>query len=238
MGEINGITFSNQAVTPKDDGQLRSHIMQDGILSGCAMSYSAATFSLGAGYLIAAGRLMRVPATVYLAVDQATSGFARVLLTIDLTATATKDEFDQAQLSVEYSSTQTGFASLVQGDVNGSDTKYQTVLAVLPLGTGGITGIASKISEALLRSGLAMDATLTSSGWNSSSLTYTLTVPGITADRAKTHAIVDARTRAAKALWTDSDVMCESQGDGYLVFSCESVPSGNIAISILVIGSN
>jgi len=148
MGDLKGITFSNQAVTPKDDGQLQARLLTDGLISGCGMSYSAATFSLAPGYLIAAGRLLSVPALVYKAVDQATSGYARVLMTIDLTATATKTEFEQAQLSVEYSSTQNGFASLVQGDINGKDSTYQIVLAVMTLGSGGITGIVSTIGVA------------------------------------------------------------------------------------------
>lgn len=160
MAEIKGITFSNQAVTPKDDGQLRAHILSDGIISGCTMAYSAATFSLSPGMLIAAGRCMRIPTTVYKAVDQATSGYARVLLTIDLTATATTSEFEQAQLSVEYSSTMGGFPSLVQGDINGSGTTYQIVLAVMTLGTGGISGIVSTLPV----SHAGADAALLSAG--------------------------------------------------------------------------
>lgn len=194
MAEIKGITFSNQAVTPKDDGQLHARLLSDGIISGCGMSYSAATFSLAAGYLIVAGRLMQIPATVYKAVDQATSGYARVLLEIDLTATATKTEFDQAQLAVEYSSTQNGFASLVQGDINGKDSAYQAVLAVMSLGTGGITQIISTIGAASTNiadgtiglGALADDVTAVALGGAPTVHTHPYTQIGLTAAQVRT----------------------------------------------------
>lgn len=236
MGEIRGITFSNQAVTPKDDGRLRSHLLRDGIITGCAMAYSAATFSLSPGYLIAAGRMMQNPAMLYKAVDQATSGYARIVLTIDLTETATKEEFNQAALSVEYSSTMGGFSSLTQGDVNGNDAVYQVALAVVTLGTGGITGIVSKMPQALLRSAAPLMAVLTAAGWDYSSKTQTVSVPGVTADPMQTHAIISQSGRTATEAYNGYGIFCESQGDGFLVFSCESIPSVDLNIGIMVIG--
>lgn len=229
MAEIKGITFSNQAVTPKDDGQLHACLLSDGIISGCGMSYSAATFSLAAGYLIAAGRLMSVPTTVYKAVDQATSGFARVLLTIDLTGTATKTEFEQAQLSVEYSSTQNGFASLVQGDINGKDTTYQTVLAVLALGSGGITSIVSTMGVAKPRN-VAEASTVSLSGWSSNAVT--VSVPGVTADSI----VIVTPHPDSFVVWSESMVRATAQGAGTLTFQCEEPPSIIIKANVLIVG--
>lgn len=229
MGDIKGITFSNQAVTPKDDGQLRTHLLTDGRISGCGMAYSAATFSLAAGYLIAAGRLMSVPTTVYKAVDQATSGFARVLLTIDLTGTATKTEFEQAQLSVEYSSTQNGFASLVQGDINGKDTTYQVVLAVLALGSGGITSIVSTMGVAKPRN-VATASTVSLSGWSGN--TVTVSVPGVTAD---SNVIVTPHPDSF-VMWSESMIRATAQGAGTLTFACEETPSGTVKANVLIVG--
>lgn len=236
MGEIRGITFSNQAVTPKDDGRLRSHLLRDGIITGCAMAYSAATFSLSPGYLIAAGRMMQNPATLYKAVDQATSGYARIVLTIDLTETATMEEFNQAGLSVEYSSTIGGFPSLKQGDVNGIDAVYQVVLAVVTLGTGGITGIASTMAQALLRSAAPLQTVLTASGWDPVSMMQTVDVPGITADPMQTHAMISLMGRSVVETYSSYGILCESQGNGILVFSCETIPTTDLSIGIVVIG--
>ena len=236
MAEIKGITFSNQAVTPKDDGQLRSRLLHDGVISGFSMSFSAATFSIAAGYLIAAGRLLRNPATVLLAVDQATSGYARILLTLDLTRTATKDEFDQALLSVDYSSTLGGFPSLVQGDINGSDTTYQTVLAIVALSPGGISSIVWSAGSALLCAGKNYRLTLAASGWDAETLTYTLAVPEATADPLATNILTAPAGRAATAAYQDAGVMCLQQLDGALVYECESIPGDDIPVNITVMG--
>lgn len=145
---IRGITFAEQAVTPTDDAIVRRAILGDGILSGCDVSYSGSTLTMASGYIIACGRAFQVTAAQNWPVVDATSGFARLLLTIDLTKTATMDAFEQISSSIEYASARDGFPALRQDDINISGTKYQIVAAVVSLGAGGITGIVSKLDKA------------------------------------------------------------------------------------------
>ena len=145
---IRGITFAEQAVTPADDAIVRRAVLGDGALSGCEVTYSGSTLTLAPGFIIACGRAFQITAAQNWAVVDATSGFARLLLTIDLTKTATESTFNQIEFSVEYASAKDGFTELLQDDINISGTKYQIVIAMVSLGTGGITGIVSKLEKA------------------------------------------------------------------------------------------
>ena len=142
-----GVTFAKQKVAPSDDAIIRRAALSDGILTGCALSYSGSTLTMAAGQLLVCGRQIRHPSSQNWAVVDATSGYARVVLTIDLTRTASKDVFDQVLDTIEYASSVDGFAALEQADVNASGVRYQVVLAVVSLGTGGITGIVSQLQK-------------------------------------------------------------------------------------------
>lgn len=141
-----GVTFAKQKIAPADDAIIRRAVLTDGILTGCALSYSGSTLTMAAGQLLVCGRQIKHPASQNWAVVDATSGFARILLTIDLTRTASKDVFDQVVDTIEYASSRDGFPALEQADVNASGVRYQVVLAVVSLGTGGITGIVSQLA--------------------------------------------------------------------------------------------
>ena len=232
MSEIKGITFSNQAVIPRDDGQIREYIFSDGILSGCELSYSVFTFSVAPGYLIVAGRLMRVPSTIYTAVDQASSGYARILLTIDLTETATTDEFEQVRLDVEYSATENGFPSLVQGNVNAGDTMYQAVVAVVNLGSAGITGMNFAMGAAKIKNA-ATAYTVTLSDWQNNSVT--VDAPGVTAP-PEDNAVIVSPHPDSYLVWMESVVRVQAQGSGTLTFACEDMPAEPVKANILIVG--
>lgn len=140
-----GVTFDEQAATPSDDAIIRRAILDDGILTGCEFSYTGSTLTMTAGQLMICGRQIKHPSTQNWAVADATTGFARLLLTIDLTRTSSKDTFEQVVDTIEYASAVDGFADLVQDDINASGTKYQIVAAVVSLASGGISGIVSKL---------------------------------------------------------------------------------------------
>lgn len=165
-----GITFAEQKVTPSDDAIIRRSALSDGILTGCELSYSGSTLTMASGQLLACGRQINHPSAQNWAVTDATSGYARILLTIDLSRTSTKDNFDQIVDSVEYAASLTGFPELTQSDINGAGAKYQIVLCVVSLGPGGITGIVFRKAKAALSgdvlhtSGGQMTGTLSTSG--------------------------------------------------------------------------
>ena len=146
-----GINFSSQHIVPSDDGRLYEAIFEDGALHGCELSYVGAALTIGAGYLMIGGREIEITADEVFNTNEATSGYAQLVLTIDLTQTATIGAFNQVSIDVRYASTEAGFASLIQDDINGAGTKYQQQLALVSLGTGGITGIVAGMPSASLK---------------------------------------------------------------------------------------
>ena len=145
--DFTGVTFAKQKVTPADDAIVRRAILPDGILTGCALSYSGSTLTMAAGQLMVCGRQIKHPSAQNWAVSDATSGYARLLLTIDLTRTASKETFDQVVDTIEYATSADGFSELEQADINSAGTKYQIAVCVVSLGTGGITGIVEEIEK-------------------------------------------------------------------------------------------
>lgn len=146
-----GINFSSQHIVPSDDGRLYEAIFEDGALHGCELSYVGEALTIGAGYLMIGGREIEITEDEVFNINEATSGYAQLVLTIDLTQTATIGAFNQVSIDVRYASTEAGFASLIQDDINGAGTKYQQQLALVSLGTGGITGIVAGIPSASLK---------------------------------------------------------------------------------------
>lgn len=140
-----GVTFPKQKVTPANDAVIRRAIFDDGILTGCELSYSGSTLTMAAGQLMICGRQIIHPSSQNWAVTEATSGYARLVLTIDVTRTSTKDTFDQVVDEIQYATAANGFTDLTTADINAAGTRYQVVVCVVSLGPGGITGITSKL---------------------------------------------------------------------------------------------
>ena len=143
---LTGITFANQKITPSDDGRLYGSMLADGILTGCGITFAAATLSVAAGSLLIGTRELRTSGET-LSVTGATSGYARVIIDIDLTRAATKTSFEQARFKIQYAASLDAFASLEQQDINTAGTHYQAVFCVLSLGTAGITGVVSSLAR-------------------------------------------------------------------------------------------
>lgn len=149
---LTGITFANQKITPSDDGRLYGSVLSDGILTGCAVTFAAATLSIAAGSMLIGTRELRTSGET-LSITGATSGYARVIVDIDLTRAATKTSFEQAQLQIEYAASQDAFPALVQQDINAAGTHYQTAFCVVSLGSAGITAVVSKLGLSRIASG-------------------------------------------------------------------------------------
>lgn len=148
MADFSGVTFAKQNVTPADDGLIRRALLSDGILTGCNFSYSGYTLSMRAGALIVCGRQIRHPSAQNWAVVGAKSGYARLVLDIDLTKSSTKELFEQVTTTLEYATDEAGFTELIQEDLNVSGSHYQIALCVVSLGEAGITGIVSQLDSA------------------------------------------------------------------------------------------
>lgn len=144
---LTGITFANQKITPSDDGRLYGAMLADGILTGCGITFAAATLSVAEGSLLIGTRELRTSGET-LSITGAASGYARVIIDIDLTRAATKTSFEQAQFKIQYAASVSAFPALIQQDINGSGTHYQAEFCVVSLGTAGITGIESRLHSA------------------------------------------------------------------------------------------
>lgn len=179
---ITGITFANQKITPSDDGRLYGAMLADGILTGCGITFAAATLSVAAGSLLIGTRELRTSGET-LSVTGATSGYARVIIDIDLTRAATKTSFEQAQFQIQYAASLDAFASLEQQDINTAGTHYQAAFCVLSLGTAGITGVVSSLASA--RVGVAQLTNEARFGTE-----FAISTPGSTPDLAWGNALV------------------------------------------------
>lgn len=179
---LTGITFANQKITPSDDGRLYGAMLADGILTGCGITFAAATLSVAAGSLLIGTRELRTSGET-LSVTGATSGYARVIIDIDLTRAATKTSFEQAQFQIQYAASLDAFAALEQQDINTAGTHYQTVFCVLSLGTAGITGVVSSLASA--RVGVAQLTNEARFGTE-----FAISTPGSTPDLAWGNALV------------------------------------------------
>ncbi len=165
-GNFSGVTFAAQNVTPADDAMVRRAIFPDCILTGCDFAYSGSTLTISAGSLMICGRQIRVSGAQTWAVTGGTSGYARLLLAIDLTRTATKDSFDQAVCTIEYAASSGGFPALQQDDINAAGAKYQAVLCVVALGTSGIVGIVNRLHGDILTKLLANTPLILTEGFH------------------------------------------------------------------------
>lgn len=214
---IHGINFDNQTVTAKDHGRLFECCIEDGILSGCELSFSGTALTVTPGYFLVAGREMKLTANAAVVIDGATSGYARVLISIDLTQTSTSSDFEQAAFTVEYAAEVSGFSALTQDDVNGTGTLYEFPLCVVALGSSGITSIYSSAGPASVRVPLITSAMLSDSA--------------VTAVKLGTGAVTNAKLGASavtEAKLGDGAVTTAKLADG-----AATVPKGGTGRSTL-----
>lgn len=176
-----------------------------------------------AGLMLACGREFRHTAAQNWAVVDATSGYARLLLTIDTTQASTKDAFDQIKDSIEYATSIDGFPELQQTDINESGTVYQIVVCVLSLGTGGITGIVSQLG------GNAVKVTLPAASWIN--LQQTVSIPGVSADYPIL-ITVDATDEDNADACAATDVKAIAKTNGTVTFKCSSVPVQDVTVNV------
>lgn len=227
-----GITFPQQKVAPSYDAVIRKAMLADGVLSGCELSYSGYTLTMGTGLMIACGRQFMHTSVQNWPVTGATSGYARLLLTIDTMRASTKEKFDQIVASIEYASSVDGFLDLLQEDINQSGTIYQLPVCVVSLGAGGITGIVYSIKNAAVAaaSASAISVTLAASGWVNNS--QTVSVGGLTEDTA----VVVSSDPSNHVAYVEAGIYCYAQGDGTLSFKCEDVPAINLSVNVVLLG--
>lgn len=236
---FSGITFPWQNVTPSDDASIRRTVLADGILSGCGISYVGSTLTMGAGLLICCGRQFRHTTAQNFAITGASSGFARLVITVDTTKTSSKESFQQIDALIEYATALNGFAQLRQDDINESGTVYQMQVCVISLGAGGISGIVSTVGNAAAARHIR--SVLLASGWVASAAAgfqQNISVEGLTDDNKVNVYPVQPATLSGKLALAEetSKVKCCSRTGNVLTFEAwEEKPVQDISIIVEVV---
>lgn len=225
---LNGVNFENQEFTPSSDCAIWRRCVHDGILQGMAITAAGSGIRVAAGWLMAGGKELQLPAAITVPATEQTSGFARLVVNVDLSKTSTEQSFQQGWISIEYAATRAGFPSLSTGDLAGSGTVYQMQLCVVSLGTAGVTGIVSTCGYARAHA-LGVQLTLTAAGWANKQ--QTVRCDGVTDDANVTVTYAPA----SKAAYVSADIDCISQGDGTLTFGCSVVPTEAVTVNVLLL---
>ena len=209
------VTFEGQHIAPSDDGAAWASGLTDGILSGCALAKNGASMTIAAGKIVAAGRVARVDNARTFTL--ATSGYDRLVLTIDLSKTVAV----QVALDIQHSSSQT-FPALTQDDINNGGTKYQTEIALI---TGN--AILWQVGRAHSK-GYGYQVTLQASVWNNNQ--YTIWANGVLSG---TNVIVTPDP-SSQAVCDACEIYAQTQTDRTITFRCTTVPSTDVKFNILL----
>lgn len=129
-----------------------------------------------------------------------------------------------------------------QGDQGpaGANATINGVNALTLEVTGGLTGSQSGNTYTISGENLATKpvlrtATLSVSGWSNNS--QTVTVNGVLSDANAQVVTVSPANKTSADAWGEGGVWCASQGTNSLTFTCESVPSSNISLNIVLQGA-
>jgi hypothetical protein len=225
---LTGVTFANRKVAPGDDAAVYASALSDGIATGCEMSRVGSTLHIGSGKVVACGRVARIPAAQDIPVTGASSGYARLVLTVDLSRSSTETVFEQVALDVQYAQTIGAFPALTQEDINNGGTTYQFVLCMMELSNAGIASILWTCGKAHGKAN-GVSVTLPASGWSNNA--QTVYVDGVTA----TSNVVATYAPSSRDAYNGAGVYLAGQGDGTLTFACDDTPGEQITANVLML---
>ena len=115
---------------------------QSGVATGCLLSNTNTSVTIGEGYFVIRGRFLRVISGETIS-DINTDGFYKLVCEIDLSKTNTIDEFKQGNIKVVYGASD--YPTLTQQDiVEGNGTVYQYEFARFKVESGSITDFTDK----------------------------------------------------------------------------------------------
>ena len=146
---IKGSIFDNQVPTAKQFGAAFAPILFDGILQGCEVSYSGSDAHVQAGTIIVCGRVFELTAEETVALSG--TGFARIVIDVDLSRDATAEIFEQVELNAETAASEAAFLPLETENINLSGTHYQVELARFSIASDAITGIISTLGSVVVK---------------------------------------------------------------------------------------
>ena len=113
---------------------------------------------------------------------------------------------------------------------NGKQAKITANGILKGNGAGGVSAAVKGTDYAAPSVGVSV--TLSASGWNANAKTQTVSVAGVT---ATANLIITAAPDSYMA-YAKAGVRCTAQGAGTLTFACETVPTANVAVHVLIVG--
>lgn len=148
---LRGVTFTGQAVTSAADGTVQSAMLRDGRLSGIGISYAGNTLTITQGYMLSGGRITLLSGVSSWILNQATSGYARLILQLDMSKTATASAWEQGTILTEYAATLDALRALATEPINGTGSVYEMEICVVSLASTGISEIVRQLPDAVPR---------------------------------------------------------------------------------------
>ena len=110
----------------------------------------------------------------------------------------------------------------------------QEKVSVLETDTSSISDDVRVINEELqnkANKSTSVTVTLASASWSNN--TQTVSVTGVTATN---NVVVSPSGRDSTEAWADGEILCTSQGSNALTFTCTTVPTADITVSVVILG--
>lgn len=140
---LKGETFSLQTFTSEAFALFIDRFANEqcGVMTGCALSNTGNSVTIGDGYFLIRGRLLRIISNVTVS-SITTDGYYSLICEIDLSKTNTISEFNQGAIKVI--SGVSDYPSLTQQDITDDGTVYQYEFARFRVSSGSITDFADR----------------------------------------------------------------------------------------------
>ena len=110
----------------------------------------------------------------------------------------------------------------------------QEKVSALETDTSSISSDVSEINATLpnkANKSTSVTVTLASASWSNN--TQTVPATGVTATN---NVVVSPSGRDSTEAWADGEVLCASQGSNTLTFTCTTVPTADITVSVVILG--
>lgn len=140
---LKGETFSLQTFTSEAFALFIDRFANEqcGVMTGCALSNTGNSVTIGDGYFLIRGRLLRIISNVTVS-SITTDGYYSLICEIDLSKTNTISEFNQGVIKVI--SGVSDYPSLTQQDITDDGTVYQYEFARFRVSSGSITDFTDR----------------------------------------------------------------------------------------------
>lgn len=143
---INGLFYDLRAQKAKNYRAWMKTLIPDGIINGCALSFTGTSITVGVGHFSACGAVTEIDvAETTDLLDPIASGYVRLKYAIDLTQIPDSVTFTQGSFTYDYSATLGGFGALTQEDINAAGTTYEIEFAIYTMVGSAVTALTRSV---------------------------------------------------------------------------------------------